>query len=192
MARQRQPRERATLRIIGGSWRGRKLSFPEIDGLRPTADRVRETVFNWLQPITPGARCLDLFAGSGALGLEALSRGASHCDFIEHNAEAASAIKRHIAELGCGDRSRVISADALTWRSDTPYDLIFIDPPFDANYFDAALAQVSTADLLADGGRIYLELPVSQPMPDIEQTFDHLKAKTAGNVQFHLLGRFPA
>ncbi len=192
MARQRQSRERATLRIIGGSWRGRKLSFPEIDGLRPTADRVRETVFNWLQPITPGARCLDLFAGSGALGLEALSRGASHCDFIEHNTAAASAIKRHIAELGCGDRGTVISADALTWRSDTPYDLVFIDPPFDANYFDAALMQVSDADLLADDGRIYLELPVSQSMPDIEQTFEHLKAKTAGNVQFHLLGGLPS
>ena len=102
------------LRIIGGEWRGRKLLFPAADGLRPTPDRVRETLFNWLAAHVRDARCLDLFAGSGALGLEALSRGAAHCDFVEQGQHSADTIERHLHTLAC-DRGKVWRADARQW-----------------------------------------------------------------------------
>ena len=95
---------RSQLRIIGGQWRGRKLTFTPAEGLRPTTDRVRETLFNWLAPFIFGARCADLFAGSGALGLEALSRGAAHCDFVDSAKAAGRQIAGHLETLGASDR----------------------------------------------------------------------------------------
>jgi 16S rRNA G966 N2-methylase RsmD len=124
---------RFEVRIIGGEWRGRKLHFPPSAGLRPTPDRVRETVFNWLQFELAGARCLDLFAGSGALGIEALSRGAGEAVLVERDAVSARAIRDILAQLGC-DRGRVEQVDALAWleawtASSKPFDIVFLDPP---------------------------------------------------------------
>ena len=120
------------LRIIGGQWRSRKLSFTAIEGLRPTQDRVRETLFNWLMYDVESVNCLDVFAGSGALGLEALSRGAKHVQFIEKSQNAAKQINQHLITLGCS-RGKVTNADALQFLS-TPanikFDVIFLDPPF--------------------------------------------------------------
>ena len=120
------------LRIIGGQWRSRKLSFTAIEGLRPTQDRVRETLFNWLMYDVEGVNCLDVFAGSGALGLEALSRGAKHVQFIEKSQAAAKQINQHLITLDCS-RGKVTNTDALQFLS-TPankaFDVIFLDPPF--------------------------------------------------------------
>src|SRR5512139_2050111 len=127
------PGQSGVLRIIGGEWRGRKIRFPPVAAIRPTPDRVRETVFNWLQGVTPGSRCLDLYAGSGALGLEALSRGAREVVFVD----VEPAVKRHLEEmlklLGC-DRGRVVLAEARGFLADPgePFDVIFLDPPFAA------------------------------------------------------------
>ena len=119
------------LRIIGGQWRGRKLAFTPEDGLRPTADRVRETLFNWLAADIHGARCLDLFAGSGALGLEALSRGAAHCDFVDHSSRACRQIETHLALLEAADRGHChpVGAEPFLRGAQQAYDIVFLDPP---------------------------------------------------------------
>src|ERR1700720_3042653 len=103
---------RNSVRIIGGGWRGRRVNFPDVPGLRPTPDRVRETLFNWLQRAVAGARCLDLFAGSGALGLEALSRGATTLVFVEQAVAAARALVAELARLGGTPRARVVEMGA--------------------------------------------------------------------------------
>lgn len=180
-----------TLRIIGGEWRGRKLTFPALPGLRPTADRVRETLFNWLAPRMAGARCLDLFAGSGALGLEALSRGAAGCDFIERDREASRAICAHLTQLSAQTRGRVINADALTWNAQGGYDIVFIDPPFASELTGSALEHIRTAGLLAEDARVYLELGRSQALPTLEPHWQCLRDKTAGDVRYLLLTPAP-
>ena len=120
------------LRIIGGQWRGRKLSFTAAEGLRPTSDRVRETLFNWLAADIHGAKCLDLFAGSGALGLESLSRGATHCDFIDTSAAAIKQLQSHLQVLDGASRGRCHNDSALSFltKAQQRWDMIFVDPPF--------------------------------------------------------------
>jgi 16S rRNA (guanine966-N2)-methyltransferase len=182
-----------SLRIIGGDWRGRKLLFPAIDGLRPTSDRVRETLFNWLGPWLAGATCLDMFSGSGALGLEALSRGAAHCDFIERNDQAAVAIGDHLQRLNAQSRGNVVNADALSVRLSPlkHYDVVFIDPPFAANLFQPALECIVEAGILAANARIYLEQPRLHPLPPAIDHFEILKDKSAGDVRYFLLATRP-
>ncbi len=129
------------VRIIGGRWRGRKLRFPDGDGLRPTGDRIRETLFNWLMPALPAARCLDLFAGSGALGFEALSRGAASCMLVERNPQAVKCLQDAKLLLEA-DTAAIIAADSAHWLSTATgvFDIVFIDPPFaDASLVPAAL-----------------------------------------------------
>ena len=148
-----------TVRIIGGHWRGTKLPVADAAGLRPTSDRVRETLFNWLQPILPGARVLDLFAGSGALGLEAVSRGAREAVLVERDPALAANLRQLAARLPDGDRVQVVCADALAWLRDAPdgFDLAFVDPPFAANLWRPALDAV-TGHLAADAW-LYVEAP---------------------------------
>jgi 16S rRNA (guanine966-N2)-methyltransferase len=158
-----------TVRIVGGRWRGSKLPVAEREGLRPTADRVRETVFNWLQPVVPGARVLDLFAGSGALGLEALSRGARMATMIERDRELATSLRATLERLRRGDSpdldctAEVLHADALTWLAAAatnamqPYDLIFLDPPFGSDVWRKVLDALPPC--LADDAWLYLEAP---------------------------------
>ena len=130
------------VRIIGGDWRGTRLPVADRDGLRPTADRVRETLFNWLQPMLPGARVLDLFAGTGALGLEALSRGAREAVLVERDPQLAEGLRQLVARLPGGDRAQVVCADALAWLRTAPggFDLAFVDPPFAGDLWAPALA----------------------------------------------------
>lgn len=126
-------RPMGTVRIVGGRWRGTKLPVPDVAGLRPSSDRVRETLFNWLQPTLPAARVLDLFAGTGALGLEALSRGAASATLVERDRVACAGLRASIDRLGAGDSARLVQADALPWLSGTtegPFDIVFVDPPF--------------------------------------------------------------
>ncbi len=148
------------LRIIAGLWRGRKLSFPDVDGLRPTGDRVRETLFNWLAPEIQGSRCLDLFAGSGALGIEALSRGAEVSVLVERDSKAAAQLKTNLEILKAG-QGRVVNADALGFlekgNSDAPYHIIFIDPPFQLKLWQAVIEALEAWNWLADNATIYIE-----------------------------------
>ena len=142
------------LRIIGGEWRSRRLRFPAIDGLRPTLDRVRETLFNWLQHDIEGARVLDAFAGSGALGFEALSRGAREVIFLEKNPKAAIQLKENLQALGAGN-AQVWAGDALVWldQNPEPYDLVFLDPPFGKELLQPALDRLT----LLPGALVYVE-----------------------------------
>lgn len=135
-------RGEGSVRIIAGRWRGSRLPVADAPGLRPTADRARETLFNWLQPVLPGARVLDLFAGSGALGLEAVSRGAAQALLVERDARLATQLQANVERLGAGDQVTVVRADALAWLKAPlhgPFDVVFLDPPFDAGLWQLAL-----------------------------------------------------
>jgi 16S rRNA (guanine966-N2)-methyltransferase len=180
------------LRIIGGRWRGRKLQFPDRPGLRPTSDRVRETLFNWLQHEIQDARCLDLFAGAGALGIEALSRGAQHCDFIDLDPIAASSIQTHLQTLGGHGISAVHCCEALSWL-DThvshPWDVIFIDPPFDGALIARTLQRLIHHSALSDSTLVYVELARTDPLAFNSKQWETLRQKQAGEVQFRLLRR---
>ena len=139
------------LRIVGGSLRGSKLAIDDAAGLRPTPDRVRETLFNWLAPTIAGARCLDLFAGTGALGIEALSRGAARVDFVERDARLAQQLRDNLVRLKQTDAG-VRNADALSLLAEPPqlaYDLVFIDPPFDAELWDATTQRLEAQGWLS-------------------------------------------
>ena len=176
-----------TLRIIGGQWRGRKLRFADGEGLRPTTDRVRETVFNWLQPVIAGARCLDLFSGSGALGLEALSRGADEVLFIERNPQAVKALRENLALLEAAN-AEVHQGDALVWLRGTPrpFDVVFLDPPFRQDLLAPALKLLAEGGWLADHARIYIELESEQGEPELPEGWELLRSKQAGQVAYHL------
>jgi 16S rRNA (guanine966-N2)-methyltransferase len=151
-----------SVRIIGGRWRGTRLPVPERPGLRPTSDRVRETLFNWLQPQLPGARVLDLFAGSGALGLEALSRGAASAQLVEADAQLALGLKELGGRLDASERLEVHAGDALAWlrgAREGVFDIAFVDPPFDAGLWNAVLGLLPAR--MAASAWIYLESPAA-------------------------------
>lgn len=146
------------MRLIGGRWRGTRLDVPNLDGLRPTSDRVRETLFNWLMPALPGARVLDLFAGSGALGFEAVSRGAAEAVLVERDAALAAALRATATRLGAGGSIDVVQADAIAWLAGSAparFDIAFVDPPFSAGLWDTVLAALSPA--LTPEGWLYVE-----------------------------------
>ena len=155
------------VRIIGGQWRGRRLPVPPVEAVRPSPDRVRETLFNWLAPRLPGARCLDLFAGTGALGFEALSRGASAATFLDTNAlvlRHLEAMRAMLAAVNC----EILGYDARAWlaqREPIAYDVIFVDPPFAAGLSDELLSLLARG-WVAVNGVVYLETPTTpQPGP---------------------------
>ncbi|MGD9163167.1 MAG: 16S rRNA (guanine(966)-N(2))-methyltransferase RsmD [Chromatiales bacterium] len=176
----------SVVRIIGGQHRGRKLPFAELPGLRPTGDRIRETLFNWLQPVIEGARCLDLFAGSGALGMEAASRGAARVVMVEQAGAVVRQLQRNRELLGL-DQVNIVRADALQFleQSPTPFNIVFLDPPFAQNLL-AALCQRLTLGWLADGARIYLEEDNSREFPVLPEGWQWLKQKRAGQVRYGL------
>ncbi len=174
------------LRIIGGQWRGRKLQFPVADGLRPTGDRIRETLFNWLAPDIEGAHCLDLFAGSGALGLEALSRGAASCTFIESNRLAAEAIREHLRVLNCSEGT-VAETSAIDWlaREGQAFDIIFLDPPFAAGLYQPVLQAIEGGAKLKSDGKLYLEFD-AKTSTEKPHSLALLRDKKAGNTAYQL------
>ncbi len=156
-------RSAASIRIIGGQWRGRKLPVGDENGLRPTGDRVRETLFNWLAPFLPGARCLDAFAGTGALGLEALSRGAVSAHFVENNPRTAAQLRSNIAHIAASEgpiSAEVIESDLMHWHaSPAAFDIVFFDPPFAEDLWQAALARLENDIPLNPEVLIYIESP---------------------------------
>lgn len=190
-ARLRRPSTH-TLRIIGGEWRGRRIAVDTAAGLRPTANRVRETLFNWLAPRIDGARCVDSYAGTGALGLEALSRGAAYVTFVEQRASGVQALHDALQTLGASDRANVVHGNVLTWASAraSEFDIAFVDPPFEADLYTQSLAALRP--LLSAQARLYLEYPAGRREAVTAALTPHwqvLRAKRAGNVGYCLASR---
>lgn len=183
---------RNSVRIIAGAWRGRRLRFPDVAGLRPTPDRVRETLFNWLQPAVAGSRCLDLFAGSGALGVEALSRGAGACVFVEQSQMAARGLQAEIARLGGSAKSRVVEMGATRFLKAPretyggPFDLVFMDPPFGREALSEYVPLLDAGNWIEPGGLVYLENARTAGVPGLPLHWELLKSKSAGEVGYHL------
>jgi 16S rRNA (guanine966-N2)-methyltransferase len=178
------------LRIVGGSLRGSKLAVADFEGLRPTPDRVRETLFNWLSPYIAGARCLDPYAGTGALGIEALSRGATQVDFIERDTRLAQALRENLVRLK-QEGGHVRCADAPTLLREPPvqrYDLVFIDPPFALGLWDESARLLEANAWLAPAALIYIESPLEQALhlPPVWQP--HREGR-AGAVRYALYRR---
>ena len=162
--------------------------MPDLPGLRPSGDRGRETLFNWLQPWVAGARCLDLFAGSGALGFEAASRGAARVDLVEVAPRAVAALKESVALL-VTDIVTVHRADALTWLGRDhpgPWDLVFLDPPFDSGLAIQALAHLQEGDCVAAGGFVYVEMAKQLPELHMQPPFELYREKVMGDVRMRL------
>lgn len=177
-------REAGKLRVIGGQWRSRLIEFETAEGVRPTPDRVRQTVFDWLAPVIEGSRCLDLFAGSGAMGIEALSRGAAHCTFVDQGSRQCTKIKLAL-QLLKAQHTDVTAMDAVFFLQQTwhRYDVVFIDPPFASNLLSQALLELPKV-LHADH-RIYLEWPSNQP-PPLPEHYVLVREKQAGQVGYGL------
>ncbi|MDQ2076672.1 16S rRNA (guanine(966)-N(2))-methyltransferase RsmD [Marinimicrobium sp. ABcell2] len=188
MLKAKQPQAEKPLRIIGGRWRGRKLNFPAIEGLRPTGDRIRETLFNWLAPHLPGARCLDLFAGSGALGLEALSRGAGEVVLLEKSAPACEQLRSNLALLQA-EGATLINEDSLQWLSRADpgpgFDVVFLDPPFEHNFWQASIEALHARGWLAPGAAIYVESGQDTPY-EVPESWTLHRDKSAGQVCYRL------
>jgi 16S rRNA (guanine966-N2)-methyltransferase len=179
------------LRIIGGQWRGRKLVFPDVAGLRPTGDRIRETLFNWLAPDIQGARCLDLFAGSGALGLEALSRGAGYSLLVERDHLAAASLQQHL-QLLKAEQGQLLQTDSLKYLAGKnpgeAFDIVFIDPPFGLNLWQPVIDALEAGNWLAAEACIYLEAPRDQTIAAPNSWHLH-RDKHAGQVSYRLYYR---
>ena len=179
------------LRIVAGKWRSRLLDIADVPGLRPTAERIRETVFNWLAPRIEGARCLDLFAGTGALGLEALSRGAQSAVFVEQSGIAAATLKANTELLGA-EGVVIRQADAVQYlqsTTDGPFDLVFLDPPFAADLNEELCRLLEERKVLCKNALVYIEQDRSKPAPAIPAGWQEIKNKMAGNVRYMLVRR---
>lgn len=174
------------LRIIGGQWRGRKLSFASLPGLRPTPDRVRETLFNWLAAEIPGAHCLDLFAGSGALGLEALSRGASSVTLVDTAPEVTRTLQQHLQTLQ-SSAADVINCSATAWLPTAPaqhFDVVFLDPPFGQGLVAPVIDLL--VPCLKTQAWVYLETGIDEPLPALPESWREHRHKQAGQVSYRL------
>ena len=176
------------MRIIGGQWRGRKVPFHAAAGLRPTPDRVRETVFNWLAADVPGARCADLFAGSGALGLEALSRGAAHCVFVDTNDATLAGLSAALQALGGDAHGQIVSGTAAQFcaQGADPFDILFIDPPFADGLVEPCCELLDVHGLVARGGAVYIEMSSREDAPVVPGSWTLWRDKQAGEVAYRL------
>jgi 16S rRNA (guanine966-N2)-methyltransferase len=190
------PNKPNQLRIIGGQWRGRKLAIADVDGLRPTGDRIRETLFNWLQGDIVERHCVDLFAGSGALGLECLSRGAANVFLLEKHPAAVRQLRQHCERLDASN-SKVIECDVLEWiesaskdtgRNIAPIDIAFVDPPFAANLWATVIDKLENSGLLSPAAIIYIESPKEQ-LITTPSHWELIKEKRTGQVCYRLFQR---
>ena len=180
------------VRIIAGRWRGRRLGVEDEPDVRPTPDRVRETLFNWLAPDLPGARCLDLFAGSGALGFEAVSRGAAEAVLVDRSRPVCDRLRSECERLGAADGSvTVVEADALDWlglprTAHSPFDIVFVDPPQRLEVHREAALRLAEHGWLAPDARIWFEVVRRREPPDLPAGWTLLKSGRAGEVRYHL------
>lgn len=196
----KQEKSTNQLRIIGGQWRGRKLSFADGEGLRPTMDRVRETLFNWLQSDINGARCLDLFSGSGALGLEALSRYADEVVMVDNNHQAIRMIRQNLELLGV-ENAQLMQMDAsaylslLQTDSNSPevsfsrqtFDIVFLDPPFNQQLVAQFCELLDKSKCLSEQALIYIEIEKNTQLPPLPNNWNVIKEKKAGQLAYYLL-----
>ncbi|MGB5707728.1 MAG: 16S rRNA (guanine(966)-N(2))-methyltransferase RsmD [Arenicellales bacterium] len=177
------------IRIIGGRWRSRKLAFPVVEGLRPSPDAVRETLFNWLQSDLPESRCLDLYAGSGAFGFEAASRGATTVVMVEANQVAARQLKKNCDILVAENNITIVNSRAQHFigHCTEQFDLVFLDPPFESVDLARICGLISKSSILAPGAMVYIESPkISVPLP-IPSTWHIIRQKTRGLVRSTLI-----
>ncbi len=181
--------QRNQLRIIGGDWRGRKLDFPDAQGLRPTPDRVRETLFNWLMPVIRGARCLDLFAGSGALGLEALSRGAAEVVLVDSQPQVIAALQKNLDLLQAGTRAQLQQRDARQYLAhcNDGFDVIFLDPPYHQGLLQPCIDSLYEQNALSRQGYLYFESNRNEALPHLPAAWTIQRQKTAGQVGYYLV-----
>jgi 16S rRNA (guanine966-N2)-methyltransferase len=191
MARVRRPVHAlpGRLRIVAGKWRSRLLQIIDEPELRPTSERIRETLFNWLSPITEGAQCLDLFAGTGALGIEALSRGASHVVFIENSAILAAAIRKNLSELKATN-VEVCQREAIEYLKNAdpkPFDIVFLDPPFDTELLSDACRLLRENGWLTANAIVYLEQSRDAEKPALPDGWVVTQEKVAGKVSYSLV-----
>jgi 16S rRNA (guanine966-N2)-methyltransferase len=177
------------LRIVAGNWRSRVLEIADVPGLRPTPERVRETLFNWLAPQIDSARCLDLFAGTGALGFEALSRGAKSVVFVDSSRRALNVVEKNARSLDAAG-AVIRHGDALRFlQTAVPasFDIVFLDPPFAADLLEKVCRRIDEAKILVAGAMVYLEQGRDQPLPPLPAGWETLKDKTAGQVRYLLV-----
>ncbi len=182
--------QKGQIRIIGGEWRGRKLKVPNIPDLRPTPDRVRETLFNWLSMIIPGAYCLDAFAGSGALGFEALSRGAQHVVMVDASSEVVSLLQEQLL-IFKSNQAEIYKAN-IPQQLKMPnkkFDIVFLDPPYSQNVLLPCCFYLEEHGFLADEAYIYLETGKSLLENTLPPNWKVVKSKKAGQVAYHLVKR---
>ncbi|CRL62225.1 MULTISPECIES: 16S rRNA (guanine(966)-N(2))-methyltransferase [Proteus] len=187
MAKKPQKAPMGQIRIIGGKWRGRKLPVLDSQGLRPTTDRVKETLFNWLMPVIQDARCLDCFAGSGGLGIEALSRYARETTFIEYERPVAQQITANLALLNA-DNGHVIQDSALSFlaKQGTPYNVVFLDPPFHKGMLSDTVQLLENNGWLAQDCYIYIEEEVKAQTYTLPIHWTLHREKIAGQVAYRL------
>ena len=189
VTRRNNSNNRGKVRITSGEWKNRNLEVPDIDGLRPTSERVRETLFNWLMPSIHKSVCLDLFAGSGSLGFEALSRGAKHCTFVEKSKLAFSQIKTTRTSLNAVN-SEVHNCDAIDFLSSVHnhnFNLVFLDPPFSDDYLISSIESIHEYQLVSRGGYIYIEFNKDNDLSDLPDNWSVIRKKIYGNVCFILI-----
>lgn len=189
VTRKNNSKNRGKVRITSGKWKNRNLEVPDIDGLRPTSERVRETLFNWLMPSIHKSVCLDLFAGSGSLGFEALSRGAKHCTFVEKSKLAFSQIKTTRTSLNAVN-SEVHNCDAIDFLSSVHnhnFNLVFLDPPFSDDYLISSIESIHEYQLVSSGGYIYIEINKNNDLSDLPDNWSVIRKKIYGNVCFILI-----
>lgn len=182
-------------RIIAGKWRGRIIHFNDAEGLRPTTDRIRETVFNWLQPYLAGSNCLDLFAGSGALGFEAMSRGAGQLTLVEKNQQSVEKLNDTVVSLGA-ESIKIYHDDALKWLQSLAkikqYNIIFLDPPFKQAILLPCCHALNESGVLAEDAIIYVEQPAEQASlveSQLPSDWSCFREKQAGQVKYQLFER---
>ena len=183
------------VRVIGGRWRGRRLPVPDLPGLRPTPDRVRETLFNWLAPVIEGAVCLDLFAGSGALGFEAASRGAGRVVMVEENERAVAGIRALAAEWGAAGLGtaglEVHRAEALAWlrRASGSFDIVFLDPPYGSGLLQQALTDIAAFDICRAHGIIVAESAADTVLPEMPAPYSLYREYKYGKIKLTVYHR---
>jgi 16S rRNA (guanine966-N2)-methyltransferase len=189
MPQSRSAKSRSSVRIISGRWRGRRIPVVG-NGVRPTGDRIRETLFNWLQSDIQGTRCLDMFAGSGALGLEALSRGAVQVTFVDTNSSAVRQIRQMLDELDT-QAGQVIQGNAMTvnYAGQGPFELVFVDPPFGSLDLSILCTLIEESGCLADPARIYLETQRRDASFEVPNGWSLKRERKSGQVWFGLFER---
>ncbi|EHD23582.1 MULTISPECIES: 16S rRNA (guanine(966)-N(2))-methyltransferase [Brenneria] len=187
MAKKNASSAAGQIRIIGGQWRGRKLPVPDSPGLRPTTDRVRETLFNWLAPVIQQSRCLDCFAGSGALAVEALSRHAAHATLLETERAVARQLTQNLTLLRA-ENALVVNTDTLHWLAQTgePFDVVFVDPPFRRDLLNQTLTLLERQGWLAPEAWIYVETEAENSHLTIPDGWLLHREKIAGQVAYRL------